>query len=366
MGDVAPREFDFTLDVGDHERDEQNVAVAQSGASLFPELVWAHFRWQQDVQRKGGVDGELETAYRGKLEQFEACEGDIVSAYWSTYRASAIALTEKRRAGFPRRLVGATDSEMRLHRATDWATRDAPAIAEMLYRCDTLAIRISQVLRGPAERVAMQLVASVANHLLGFVDRSRGKPSSAEARRFAQEQQRELESIEAFYDRAGTKAGRIIYFWGMMVGVAAQAVILLALAAFFWALGFWDEQHTRELQLFFSAASAGAIGALISVLQRMGSQAGAFRIDYEVGRSSILRLGSFRPFIGAVSGVAVYFFLRGGLFNAPAPDDEKTFFYYGSLSFLAGFSERWTNVILGGAERMIGDRGRRSERKRER
>ena len=98
MGDVAPREFDFTLDVGDHERDEQNVAVAQSGASLFPELVWAHFRWQQDVQRKSGVDGELETAYRGKLEQFEACEGDIVSAYWSTYRASAIALTEKRRA----------------------------------------------------------------------------------------------------------------------------------------------------------------------------------------------------------------------------------------------------------------------------
>jgi hypothetical protein len=333
---------------------DETVAIGQTGASLFPELVWAHFLWEKQLD-KDEPDEALETAYRSKLKAFEVCEGKLLSAYWSTYRASAAALTEKpQQVNLLKRIFGIDDSVMRLHRVSDWATRDAEPIAEVLQRCDALAIRVSQVLRGPPERIAMQLIASVSKNLLGFVDRKGGKPPPSEARRFAREQVEELHRIEGFYDRAGTKAGRLVYFRGMVIGVLVLIPILAALAFGFLVFQFWDDQHTRGLQYFFTAASAGALGAVVSVLQRMSSPIGAFRLDYEVGRSALLRLGAFRPFIGAVFGVAAYFLFEGELLTTNLTTNSHTaFYFYGSIAFLAGFSERWTQVMIGGARRMI-------------
>jgi hypothetical protein len=97
----------------------------------------------------------------------------------------------------------------------------------------------------------------------------------------------------------------------------------------------------------------GTLGAFVSVLMRMSSN--SFRVDYEVGRSTIRRLGSFRPFIGAVFGVALFFLIKSGLLNIVVDQDPPSdqFFFYGSLAFLAGFNERWTNVIFGKAEQTI-------------
>jgi hypothetical protein len=92
----------------------------------------------------------------------------------------------------------------------------------------------------------------------------------------------------------------------------------------------------------------------VSVMSRMNAGADKFSLDYEVGRNSLRRLGSFRPFLGAVFGVALYFTLSSGILQTEIPPDRsKAFFYYGTLAFVAGFSERWTKVILGGAERTI-------------
>ena len=97
----------------------------------------------------------------------------------------------------------------------------------------------------------------------------------------------------------------------------------------------------------------GTMGAFVSVLMRMSSN--SFRVDYEVGRSTIRRLGSFRPFIGAIFGVALFFVIKSGLLNIDvdrsrgASSSSST----AALAFLAGFNERWTNVILGKAEQTI-------------
>jgi hypothetical protein len=334
---------------------DETVAIGQTGASLFPELVWAHFLWEKQLD-KDEPDEALEATYRSKLKTFEDCEGKLVSAYWSTYRASGTALTEKpQRVNVLKQIFAVDDSVMRFHRVSDWATRDAEPIAEVLQRCDALAIRVSQVLRGPPERIAMQLIASVAKNLLGFIDRKGGKPPPVEARRFAQAQVEELHRIEGFYDRAGTKAGRLVYFRGMVIGACVLVPLMAALALLFLLFGFWDAEHTQKLQYFYAAATAGALGAVVSVLQRMSSPIGAFRIDYEVGRSALTRLGAFRPFIGAVFGVAAYFLFEGGLLTTELTnlDEDKLFYFYGSIAFLAGFSERWTQVMVGGARRMI-------------
>jgi hypothetical protein len=47
-----------------------------------------------------------------------------------------------------------------------------------------------------------------------------------------------------------------------------------------------------------------------------------FRLDYEVGRNQSFRLGSFRPFIGAVFGLFIYFALESDLLQLAVPDRD--------------------------------------------
>jgi hypothetical protein len=329
---------------------EEAPLAAAEVESSFPELVWAHFRWEQELHAGRPVHPLLEARYRAALASFERKHGEILDAYWSTTCASAVAVTVKR-APRPFCWLG-RDPQLHFHRATDWVTKDAPVIAEALQRCETLAIRVTEVLRGTGERVAMQWIHSVASHLLGLMDRTDGRPESGEARAVAHEQMRELAKVEDYYGRAGSNAGRIVYFWGMMIGVVDIALLAPVVAGIFLLFDLYDS-HTRELQTFFACYAAGAVGALVSVMSRMNQGEDKFSIDYEVGRNSIRRMGSFRPILGAVFGVVLYFTLSSGILQTEIPpDDSQAFFYYGTLAFVAGFSERFTKVILGGAERL--------------
>ena len=87
-----------------------------------------------------------------------------------------------------------------------------------MHHCDTLAIKVSEVLRGTTERIAMQWSYAVQSHLLGFVERTQGRATSKEIANLVAAQERELIQIEKYYSRAGEKAARIVYFWGMIVG----------------------------------------------------------------------------------------------------------------------------------------------------
>ena len=95
---------------------------------------------------------------------------------------------------------------IRLHAATDWATRDAPEISHALHTCETLAIRVSEVLSGTSERIAMQWLLSIAGSLLSVVDGSEKKVEPARARCKASNRARaELAQVEHYYDRAGRR-----------------------------------------------------------------------------------------------------------------------------------------------------------------
>jgi hypothetical protein len=318
---------------------------AQSGSVCFPELVRAHFNWE----RSGQTDAELERAYRDKLKEFEELEGEVTNVYWATKRPSAIALTMKAR-GPVATFVSDNDSIIRLHRVTDWLARDR-RVADLMHHCDTLAIKVSQVLRGTSERIAMQWIYTVESHLLGFVERTQGRASEKELAALVGSQEQELLQIERYYSRAGEKAARIIYFWGMMIGVVVVAALGLLLAALLWSTGWFAHRHAVSMENFFICFASGGIGALVSVLMRMSSN--KFPVDYEVGRSTIRRLGSFRPFIGAIFGVAAYFLIKSGIPQVQLPPDNSAFFYFAIVAFLAGFNERWTNVLFGKAERTI-------------
>ena len=119
------------------------------------------------------------------------------------------------------------------------------------------------------------------------------------------------------------------------------------------------ELKDEGTKTFFVCYGMGAIGAIISVLTRMAAKGSDAFLDYEVGRPSLRRVGSFRPVIGAVFAVVLYFALRSGLVQLSTTDSSanEQIFFYATLAFVAGFSERKARVLLGGATKILGDGG---------
>ena len=318
----------------------------------FPDLVWAHYAWERS-RESNTPDARKLGEYRRTRAAFEAKHGEIVEAYWCQAEASAVAVTVKQR---PRilRMLG-FDPMIRFHQVADWETRHAPAIADALHVCETQAVKIAEVLRGASERIAMLWVYSVAQHLLGFVERYSGEPSEEASEEEAKKQYKELVQIEGYYHRAGEKAGRLVYVTGMLFGVLGLMGLALALVGMLAVFGAFDV-HDHGVREFFVAYSAGAMGAIVSVLTRMSSSdregKEKFNVDFEVGRPALRWLGSFRPFLGAVFGVVTYFALKGGLVQIEIKN-VKLFEYYTVFAFVAGFSERFTQIITGTAEKLL-------------
>ena len=195
---------------------------------MFAELVGAHYDLEKHPNETRAVE-----RYHHTLEQFQAYEGEITHVYWSSKRASAVALTVKRRGKLAQWALD-DDAVIRLHRVTDWLEPEY-RIAELLHHCDTLAIKVSQVLRGTSERIAMQWIYAVQSHLVGYLERSdHARRENGAHREFTpskrkelnaviRSQARELIQIERYYAQAAEKASRIVYFWGMMVGAVCLA-----------------------------------------------------------------------------------------------------------------------------------------------
>jgi len=59
-------------------------------------------------------------------------------------------------------------------------------------------------------------------------------------------------------------------------------------------------------------------------------------------------LGVYRPFLGAIFGVATYLLLASGILQTDTPSGANDFACYGALAFLAGFFERFMKVAPGG------------------
>jgi hypothetical protein len=321
--------------------------IEQVGASSFSDLVRAHYRREQERANGAAAQNGAEGEFTAQLKRFEEKEGMLAAVYWSTRNASAVALTVGH-ARHKRNPILETDADVRLHRVTDWVTKSAEPIAELLHECDVLAIRVREILRGTSQRIAMQWIYSVQEHALGFLERNERREVSAE-RAFVSAQRKELARIEKYYLRTGAKAGRIVYVSGM---IAAATVIVAVCAALAIVLSQSTDLWGLKVEALLLSTGAGAVGALVSVLSRMSGMSDKFTVDFEVGRPLLRRLGLYKPFVGGVFGVATYFLLVAGLL--PADSSGDSLYFYGIIAFLAGFSERFTGVIFGNAERLVG------------
>jgi hypothetical protein len=335
---------------------------AQPEVVTFPDLVRSHRAWELELYEstceKRKPHRAFEREFQRRRGEFERRYGGIESAYWSVRQASAVAYTVEKKPKLIRRWRH--EYRPRFHRASDWATRDEPLIAAALDDCESLAVRVEEILRGPSELIALRRIYSVASQLLGYVDRAWGRkapPTSglpapiaghqARCKEFVDEQRAELKDIERFNRRTGDGQAKILFFWGMVQGLLGVAVVTFLVGAATWPADRLDggATHWGELQLLAICVMTGALGAFLSVLQRMASlDKRKFTIDFEVGRTNVRWLGIYRPCVGGIFGLATFLLLASGILQTENPPPESDYAYYGILAFFSGFFERFTKV----------------------
>jgi hypothetical protein len=293
----------------------------------FTELVYAHHDWWQ-ARQAGRRDPAASAAYDSVRNAFQDGHGQIVRAYWCTEIESAVALTERKRLG------GLLAPVFGFHRESDWATKNAPDVASELHRCDELAVRANTVLTGVRQRICLELVVSCAAHLLSLVDGRAGPGHKATTAAALDRERDALGKVETYYREAANGQAELIYSGGI-------ATVMVAIAAFaaIWLTHSWAAP--------VAALVAGAVGAVVSVIQRINS--GTFELNYDVGGPYAFFLGGLRPLIGGAFGMAITFAFDGGLLHLPvaasaSTNDRRVALLV--LGFLAGFSERWAQDTL--------------------
>ena len=97
-----------------------------------------------------------------------------------------------------------------------------------------------------------------------------------------------------------------------------------------------------------AALVAGALGAVVSVIQRINQ--GKFTLEYDTGRLYAMFLGGLRPLIGGAFALVLSFAFTGGLLSLPSRStDAHRKLALLVVAFLAGFSERWAQDTLAAA-----------------
>jgi hypothetical protein len=300
--------------------------VSDTHAVTFSEVVYAHFNWWH--HREGARrNAHAAQAFDEARAAFEKRHGEIVNAYWCSHVESAVALTQKKR------LRGALAPLWGFHRETDWATPDHPDVAEQLHRCDELAVRANAVLKSVRQRICMQLVFASAAHLLSLVDARTGTPSEKAITDAVAKERDAIDKAEAYYHEAANGQAQMAYFAGMVMVTAALSVFAIVFLTLSWATP-------------VAALIAGAVGAVVSVVQRINS--GKFEVETDVGGYPCF-LGGLRPLIGGAFAMVISFAFTGGLLHEPIAAGETTDHRRLTLlvlGFIAGFSERWAQDTL--------------------
>lgn len=297
----------------------------------FAELVYAHWDWWQQRQNPS-ANGHAAALFHDALARYERRHGEVVHAYWCSHVESAAALTEKKR-----RISWATPLT-EFHRESDWATQNAADIARELHRCDELAVRARIVLRGIRQRICLRLVMASAAHLLSLVDARATHSDEKKVAAALEEERKTIDNAVEYYCQAANGQAQIVYFTGMVFTAAMISLVVgIALAA-----GWAGAEY--------AALISGAIGAVVSVIQRINN--GHFDLEYDVGRPYAFFLGGLRPLIGGAFALAIAFAFKSGVLNLPLSkgrSEAQERFALVVLGFIAGFSERFAQDTLAAA-----------------
>jgi hypothetical protein len=148
-----------------------------------------------------------------------------------------------------------------------------------------------------------------------------------------------LDQAEDFMLRCATRRAQSKYLKGMLLGTvvigAVLAVVTIALVAM--------DDLTRLGGQLLLVATAGTVGAVVSVLWRMTS--GSFRmnlptLDHDMKSTDLRLMAALRPVIGLVFALGAIVLVMAELIPLGQKDGTSQTALFAGIGFLAGFSER--------------------------
>jgi hypothetical protein len=305
-------------------------AALEKGHATIHQLLETHFG-QRDWNQP---DATLRSSYAWYEPQitdaFEKSSGRIADFYSCTNIHAAVLLT-------------ADDDVHNIHLYYD--VGQCPEADELLAGAHRLATEAIQYLNGKDLRRCLEMIFDIANGTLGLMNQAAQENpgrqqilevNSASLSLFAGD----LTEAQKYFNRAVQRRSQIAYFWGMTAGLLIPGLVGSALA-----VAWLQAESDFDFGPLIAALGAGAVGAWISVIQRMASS--SLRLDYSAGFTQLLLLGLFRPVVGAVFGAALYFVIESEVLPLSVQSQGRNdLFFFIAVGFFAGFQERWAQDML--------------------
>jgi hypothetical protein len=261
------------------------------------------------------------------LHAYEEQHGHICRSFYAQHAFAAAAITEV--------------DELEIV----WSREESiqrPDEVRLLSRCDQVSYAAYHRLHRFDRRHCQQMIFRVVLELLRRIDQERlesgDRGESGHERQLA-ELTEQLDEAEDFMLRSATRRAESHYLKGMLGGTAAVLAVVGVIGWLLWEVSLAGNENADAVL----ALSAGALGALVSVLMRMTG--GQFNmnlptLDAEMGKTDLHLVAAARPLIGAISGVIAYALVRSSLVPVNPPGGEDPSFLWMAIAFLAGFSER--------------------------
>jgi hypothetical protein len=240
-----------------------------------------------------------------------------------------------------RRIFGQKAVNTAIHVEPTFGDPDSPRAKELLFRCQRVHYHAIEWLKPKPRKICTRMTFNVIANLLGTLDErvGRGEPAGEFDNQHRDQEvlEKEILRTEQYFHGSAQRTARLAYLRGMLLGLLGTAGVVLPL--------YFVQPIPDELSLMFLA---GALGALVSVLQRLSG--GHLTVNHEDGKWTLHLLGFIRPLLGGLFGLAIYAFLEGGVLvgldiPTTAEGVDETFFL-AAIGFLAGFSERFAKDVL--------------------
>ena len=297
------------------------------------------------------------TVLRAIQENFEKCGQKIENSYVTQgINACALLVVEEQR---PRRWQR---SARRRRQVMVWLDRRdlvmrEPRFTHALWRTLWLARRAENtsgaMISEHCRKLVGDMLFTAAVFLLGALDvaakmagdakKLAGNAGSstesilAPLRRAAAIAEDELNHIEEYLERAAIRKTFSRYLLGLPFGAALLALPIFVVVRLL-------PLANQPTLLISICIIGGGLGAITSVMVRI-TRGQKLEVDIHQGRAVTFIAGMFRPLVGATFGVALYVLVIGGLLPL-APNSQAAAHFFGGLSFLAGFSERWAQDTI--------------------
>jgi hypothetical protein len=308
----------------------ERVVRPSHRAASFGDLV--HDRWDH---KRDATDERARQRYVETRERFEDEHGKIVDDYWSAREPAGVALCCKR--------VRFGRLEWSLHRVMGSLAAGRSEYSPLLLRIARQSVRANSLLRGMTQRMATANLFALSRDIMASLDTQGDELAEAQQ---IETYKRDLQYIAGYAGEAGRRAARMVYLKGLLWGVLALAAVSPALAFLLSSVAVPDVDST----LFVGCLLAGSLGAVMSVLIRLGGD--SLDVDHQFGREYLTSLAAVRPLIGAVFAVLLYFAFKGNLVKQVDVSGRGAgeFAFFVTSSFAVGFSERFAKQIVRTAE----------------